>query len=75
MFKSIVIIMIMPITAKIVSIPKSIYLRLKTKFIGFIFIIFLLSNFYFIKKLRIKPPAITDAICPETLTPIECIRR
>ena len=30
---------------------------------------------YFAKKLRIIPPAITEAICPETLTPMECISR
>ena len=27
------------------------------------------------KKLRISPPAITEAICPDTFTPIECINR
>ena len=26
-------------------------------------------------SVRIKPPAITDAICPETFTPMECISR
>lgn len=27
------------------------------------------------KNPKINPPAITDAICPDTLTPIECINK
>lgn len=36
------------------------------------------STFIFItypKKLNISPPAITEAICPETFTPTECISK
>ena len=36
---------------------------------------FIISTSYHMKKLRIRPPAITDAIWPETLTPMECMRR
>jgi hypothetical protein len=36
-------------------------------------IVGLLSDYR--KKLRMIPPAITDAICPDTLTPMECISR
>ena len=70
-----------PITIKMQSIPFHIYWSEKRKRSKFNSIIFLLSNGYAINapnpvaKLRIRPPAITEAICPETLTPIDCIRR
>ena len=64
----------MPITINIAIIPESIYLRLYTKDIGsnlskiskILLAKYKLLNIilppYFIKKLRIRPPAITDAI-------------
>ena len=61
------------ITIKMLSIPVPIYFKLAIKFIGLKFIFSHLV--YFKKKLSIKPPAITEAICPDTFTPIECIRR
>ena len=75
--------MITAITIKIASIPFHIYCREKTKRSRLKFSkIFILVSFHQpakapnpAAKLRIRPPAITDAICPETFTPIECIRR
>ena len=61
----------MPITINIAIIPESIYLRLSTNAIGLKSLKMLLARIkllniilppYFIKKLRIRPPAITDAI-------------
>ena len=53
------------------SIPTPIYFRECIKFIG--------SNIcitsLYIKNPRTSDPAMTDAICPDTLTPIACIRR
>ena len=61
----------MPIIINTPSIPTPMYLSEFTKFIG--------SNIYitsvYIKNPRTRAPAITDAICPDTLTPIACIRR
>ena len=53
------------------SIPTPIYLSECTKFIGSNILI---TSLY-IKNPRTSAPAITDAICPDTLTPIACIRR
>ena len=62
---------IIPITINIAIIPESIYFRLSTKAMGLNALKILLAKIklfnillppYFIKKLRIRPPAITDAI-------------
>lgn len=47
-----------PMTMKMLIIPTAIYLRFITKFIGSKFIL----KYSYIKKLRISPPAITEAI-------------
>ena len=87
MLISAVVKIITPIRIKISSIPMPILGSLSKKSSGlkniscsfaaarkFIkFIIIYLP--YFANMLRMIPPAITEAICPETLTPIECIRR
>lgn len=71
LFKITVIIMIIPITINIAIIPESMYLRLSIKAIGLKALKILLAGIkllniflppYFIKKLRIRPPAITEAI-------------
>lgn len=46
------------------------YCRFATKLAGVKFIVT-----SYMKKLMIRPPAITLAIWPETLTPIECINK
>ena len=53
------------------SMPMPIYFRLLIKLIGLNSMAILL----YAKNPRTSAPAITDAICPDTLTPIECIRR
>ena len=60
LFKRSVINTITPITMKILSIPTPMYLKFSKKFAGLNCIAsYLLS---YIKKFRIRPPAITDAI-------------
>lgn len=40
-----------------------------------IFIIVFSYTIRWLSRLKISPPAITEAICPETFTPIACISR
>ena len=64
--------MMMPMMMNTPSIPTPIYFKLSIKFIGSnIF----LPLFYQRKKPSTSEPAMTDAICPETLTPMECMSR
>ena len=63
--------MIIPIIIKTPSIPMPIYLSEWMKFEGLNSI----PSLLYMKNPRTNAPAITEAICPETLTPIECIRR
>ena len=70
LFNTIVDKAMMPKAKKSPSSPFKIKIRFAKKFIGVKFI----SPSY-MKKLMIRPPAMTEAICPDTLTPIECISR
>ena len=36
---------------------------------------YLKVDFDYLTKVRIKPPAMTEAICPDTLTPMECMSK
>jgi hypothetical protein len=64
-----------PITTKMHNIPCHIYVREEKKRLKSIFSKIPMAKPPYPKKLRIKPPAMTEAICPETLTPMECMRR
>ena len=70
LFKAIVDRAMIPKAKKSPSSPLKMYIRLLKKLIG---VKFIFPSY--MKKLMIKPPAMTEAICPETLTPIECINR
>ena len=64
--------MIMVMIIKTPIMPMPIYFKFTIKLPG------LNSIFYtslYLKNPRTREPAITEAICPDTLTPIECIRR
>lgn len=82
LFKIDVTNIITPITIKILIIPTKRYCKLETKASGWKSISppkNLVNNIFFTpyykKNPKIIPPAITDAICPETFTPIECISK
>ena len=61
------------VTANMPSIPRPIRGSEFRRFSMLIFIVCLRSPYASIE--RRSPPAMTDAICPETLTPTACIKR